>query len=62
MVIKNLLLDSTKVAKLSRQERAYILDRLANTSYYVEEFGKIDAKTEEALILSIFLKIQSYDN
>jgi len=60
MVMKNLLLDSTKVAKLSRQERAYILDRIANTSYYVEGFGELDAKTEEALILSIFLKIQSY--
>ena len=60
MEMKNLLLDSTKVAKLSRQERAYILDRIANASYYADSFGELDAKTEEALILSIFLKIQSY--
>ncbi len=61
MVINKLLLDSTKVAKLSRQERAYILDRIANSSYYTDSFGELDAKTEEALILSIFMKIQSYN-
>jgi hypothetical protein len=62
MVMKNLLLDSKASRLLTKQERAYILDRVANSSYYIDEFGKLDAKTEEALILSIFLKIQSYKN
>ena len=43
---------------LTKEEKAYILDQIGNTSYYVESFGELTAAREEKLILSIFLKIQ----
>ena len=44
---------------LSSKERAYILDKISNSSYYSETFGELSAKDEERLIISIFTKIQA---
>jgi hypothetical protein len=43
---------------LNLRERAYLMDKLCRTSYYVERFGELDEKTEKQLIVSIFLKLQ----
>ncbi|HJX50627.1 MAG TPA: hypothetical protein VJ438_04140 [Candidatus Nanoarchaeia archaeon] len=43
---------------LTDKEKAYLLDKIVNTSYYFEQFGELDSKTEEKLIVSIFLKLQ----
>lgn len=46
-------------ALLNRKERAYILDQLTNSSFYQDEFGSLDSREEERLIISIFGKIQA---
>lgn len=43
---------------LTPGERAYLLDKIGNCSYYAEQFGELDAWSEERLIVSIFLKLQ----
>jgi len=43
---------------LTVRERAYILDKIGNTSYYLDEFGHIDTKKEQELIVSIFKKLE----
>ena len=43
---------------LTIKERAYIIDKIGNTTYYEDEFGKIDKETEEKLIASIFKKLE----
>jgi len=44
---------------LTSKEKAYLLDKLGNCSFYLEKFGELDEKTEKELIVSIFLKIQN---
>ena len=43
---------------LTIKERAYIIDKIGNTTFYEDEFGKIDKETEEKLIASIFKKLE----
>ncbi|MEK6817430.1 MAG: hypothetical protein AABX80_01385 [Nanoarchaeota archaeon] len=43
---------------LTIKERAYIIDKIGNTTYYMDEFGSIDKETEEKMIASIFKKIE----
>ena len=43
---------------LTIKERAYIIDKIGNTTYYRDEFGSIDKETEEKMIASIFKKIE----
>lgn len=43
---------------LTIKERAYIIDKIGNTTYYEDEFGPIDSETEEKIILSIFKKLE----
>mgnify|MGYP001560764426 FL=1 len=43
---------------LTIKERAYIIDKIGNTTYYKDEFGSIDKETEEKMIASIFKKIE----
>lgn len=45
---------------LTPQERAYLLDKISNSSFYVEKFGGLDFKSEERMIVSIFLKLQAF--
>jgi len=43
---------------LSEKERAYILDKICNASFYIDQFGEISSGEERQLIISIFGKIQ----
>ena len=43
---------------LTIKERAYIIDKIGGTTYYNDEFGSIDSKTEEKIIASIFKKLE----
>lgn len=43
---------------LTIKERAYIIDKIGNTTYYEDEFGQIDSETEKKLIASIFKKLE----
>ena len=43
---------------LTIKERAYILDKIMNTSFFFEEFGLLDPKEEEAIIKSVFKKLE----
>jgi len=45
---------------LSSQERAYLLDKIGNCSYFVEKFGDLSPEQERKLIVSIFLKLQKF--
>jgi len=44
--------------RLSSKERAYLIDQICKTSYYMEKFGQLDERAEKELIVSIFLKLQ----
>ena len=43
---------------LTVRERAFILDRIGETSYYEDEFGDLDEQKEEELVDSISRKIE----
>lgn len=43
---------------LTAKERAYILDKISNTSFYQDEFGALEPDKEQALIISIFQKLE----
>ena len=43
---------------LTIKERAYIIDKIGNTTYYADEFGSVDSETEKKLIASIFKKLE----
>ena len=43
---------------LTIKERAYIIDKIGNTTYYADEFGAVDSETEKKLIASIFKKLE----
>ncbi len=45
---------------LNEKERAYLVDKISNSSFYIEKFGELDARSEERMIVSIFLKLQSH--
>jgi|TARA_Y100000310_G_scaffold140092_1_gene139436 hypothetical protein len=47
-----------KAKLLSEKERAYILDKISNASFYRDQFGEINSIEERELIISIFGKIQ----
>lgn len=49
-----------KISLLDDRERAYLLDKISNSSFYVEKFGELDFKSEEKMIISIFLKLQAF--
>mgnify|MGYP000262331522 CR=1 FL=1 len=42
---------------LTAKERAYILDKIGNTSYF-EEFGDLEDIQEKELVVSIFKKLE----
>lgn len=46
-------------ACLSLRERAYVLDSISHSSFYADEFGELNSKDEERLIVSIFNKMQA---
>ncbi len=43
---------------LTVKERAFILDKIGNTSFFYDEFGELDAKMEKELVDSIFKKLE----
>ena len=49
---------SEKAELLNEKERAYILDKISNASFYIDQFGELNSKEEEGMIISIFEKIQ----
>ena len=44
---------------LSREERAYIIEKISGLKSYTDEFGALDKKSEDELIDSIISKIQA---
>ncbi len=43
---------------LTVRERAYILDKIGGTDFFVEEFGQLDEMVEKELVVSIFRKLE----
>ncbi|MBI2004085.1 hypothetical protein HYS72_01340 [Candidatus Pacearchaeota archaeon] len=43
---------------LTIKERAYIIDKIGGTTFYEDEFGPIDSKTEKEIIASVFKKLE----
>ena len=49
-------MDGEKV--LAVKERAYILDKIGGTDFFVEEFGEVGEEEEKELVVSIFRKLE----
>lgn len=56
IIIKRVFFMDEKI--LTVKERAYILDKIGGTDFYVEEFGRIDEEEEKVLVVSVFRKLE----
>lgn len=43
---------------LTVRERAYILDKIGNTDFYLQEFGELSEEAEKDIVVSIFKKLE----